>query len=183
MLGNQIGLVQLGETSLIAGEKKLAFSSSNIAMEFVNIPEELNNRLYAIRKLKSSRGNILALAGNSSKVIISSFTNHAAEQKLTVKNKLNMLKVINLMYHEDLHFVKINDIALIPDSSYFLASADNTTIAKIDYTAVEGNQRRVLIKGTLGEGLKGDTDPKNIDFPIFYLSHHSDYIFKVAASA
>jgi hypothetical protein len=143
-------------------------------MSTLNIPQKLNNRLYTIQKLQTTGHNILlAMAGNSSKIIFANFSKKRGYLDADISNPMQIVKIIDLDYHQDLHYVQISDISLIPLSNYFLASADNTTIAKVDYSQIKSINNEDLFKKT----------EKDYILDIKYLPHHIDYIFKIAASA
>lgn len=113
----------IGKYYSISSKSFIYFSekSKNFTMERYPIPPEIGTLYYteAIPEISA-----LLLVGNSSKINLVSFSK---------ENFLKTLKTYELKVNKHLHFVKIEMIKRIPNSNIFMASGDNSTIAKLDY--------------------------------------------------
>ena len=115
----------VGKYYVITSQKYLYYSrrTGNFEMQKYEVPPSIKE-FYAAAHIPEI--SALILAGNSTTMIIISF------KKSSV---LKILKTIQLDSHEGIHFKKIESIARIPNKQYYMASADNTSIAKIDYVS------------------------------------------------
>jgi len=113
----------IGNFYVIASQTHLFYAnkSSKLDMKKKEIPEDIKTLLWACPVPEI---NAIFIVGNSNKIKLISF----AKDKM-----LRTIKTFKLKAHKNMHFVKIERIRRIPSKNFFMASADNTSIAKIDY--------------------------------------------------
>ena len=130
---------------VIAAQDNLYYERTNksFTMQKYKIPSEIG-------KLHSSVAipeiNSMLIAGASNQIMMLNFNSSAGG--------INAKRTFKLKHNKNLHFVRIEAIERIPDKNYVMASADNSSIAKIDWAT--GN--------------------------ITYIPQHIDYVHSMAIS-